>query len=171
LHFRIINTTINPGLFLSIKQLNILTLEVFVNRVIGLFYCILLCSGFAGTYSVNAASVIGWGDESNEQTRVPDSLKNKSIRQIIAASWNSFILTADGFVYAWGDNTYGQCDVPESLSHVKAIASSFSHALALKEDSTVVGWGSNNYGETTIPDGLTQVIAIAAGDYVSMALL
>ncbi len=82
------------------------------------------------------------------------------------------VVKADGTVEAWGDNTYGQCDVPEGLADVKALAASIYATLALKNDGTVVAWGSNfnSSGEivaVNIPDtvGTVQgnIKLIAAG--------
>ena len=42
---------------------------------------------------------------------------------------------------AWGDNDYGQCNVPAGLSGVVAVAAGAYHSLALKADGTVVAWG------------------------------
>ena len=82
----------------------------------------------------------------------------------------SLALKADGTVVGWGDNSYGQTNIPAGLTNVVAIAAGDYHSLALKADGTVVGWGDNSYGQTNIPAGLTNVVAIAAGGYHSLAL-
>ena len=71
---------------------------------------------------------------------------------------------------AWGDNYYGQTNVPAGLTNVVAIAGGQEHSLALRADGTVAAWGWNSYGQTTIPAGLTNVVAIAAGYNHSLAL-
>jgi len=43
-----------------------------------------------------------------------------------------------GTVVAWGDNSYGQTNVPPNLTGVKAIAAGRYHNLALKDDGMVV---------------------------------
>jgi len=75
-----------------------------------------------------------------------------------------------GVVSVWGDNTYGQLNLPAGLSGVTKIATGYRHTLALKNDGTVVAWGYNAYGQSTVPAGLTGVIALAAGDRHSLAL-
>jgi alpha-tubulin suppressor-like RCC1 family protein len=72
-------------------------------------------------------------------------------------------LKADGTVVAWGNNDYGQTDVPVGLGNVVAIAAGDSHNLALKADGTVVAWGWNGEGETDVPEGLSNVVAVAGG--------
>src|SRR6185503_10922932 len=72
---------------------------------------------------------------------------------------------------AWGNNRYGQCNVPASLTNVVAIAAGDRYSFALRSDGTVVEWGDNYFGQNTVPAGLTNVVAIAAGRYHSLALV
>lgn len=80
-------------------------------------------------------------------------------------------LTADGRAIAWGDNFYGQTNVPSGLSNVVAIAAGGRHSLALKSDGTVIGWGLDGSGQVSPPPGLSNVIAIAGGESHSLALI
>ncbi len=52
-----------------------------------------------------------------------------------------------GTVIGWGDNHYGQVNIPADLSGVTNIAAGAFHSLALKSDGTVAGWGHNSYGQ------------------------
>ena len=74
-------------------------------------------------------------------------------------------------VLAWGDNTYGQTNVPAGLTNVTAIAGGWHHSVILSADGTVTAWGSNDSGQTNVPAGLSNVVAIASrsGNH-SMAL-
>ena len=76
----------------------------------------------------------------------------------------------DGSVVAWGNNVYGQTDIPTGLSGVTAIAAGRFHTVALKDNGTVVAWGLNSQGQLNIPAGLSDVTAIAAGRYQTIAL-
>ena len=80
-------------------------------------------------------------------------------------------LKQDGTVVAWGDNLYGQCTPPTSLSNVLAIAAGDYTSYALKVDGTVGAWGRNNAGQTDIPQGLSNVVAIAASELQAAALI
>ena len=73
-------------------------------------------------------------------------------------------------VVAWGDDTYGQINVPSGLTNAVAVAGGWHHSLALKNDSTVVAWGDNGSGQTNVPSGLTNVVAVAGGYDYSLAL-
>lgn len=79
-------------------------------------------------------------------------------------------LKTNGTVVAWGDNAYGQTNIPAGLSGVTAIAAGRLHTVALKSDGTLVAWGRNSEGQTNIPVGLSGVMAIAAGGMHSVAL-
>jgi alpha-tubulin suppressor-like RCC1 family protein len=66
-------------------------------------------------------------------------------------------------VVAWGNNYYGETDVPNGLSNVVAVAAGGDHSLALTAEGRVLAWGDNYYGETNVPSGLSNVVAIVAG--------
>jgi hypothetical protein len=79
-------------------------------------------------------------------------------------------VTLAPYVIAWGDDTFGQTNLPSNLTNVVAIAGGGYHSLALNADGTVVSWGFDTYGETNVPEGLTNAVAIAGGAYYSLAL-
>ena len=86
---------------------------------------------------------------------------------------NAFPLEIDtngGFLVAWGDNSYGQIQVPPGLSNVVQVSVGPQHTLALKGDGSVIGWGDNTYGQTNVPTGLTNAVQVAAGTGFSVAL-
>ncbi|MBA4147735.1 MAG: hypothetical protein H0X66_06435 [Verrucomicrobia bacterium] len=78
--------------------------------------------------------------------------------------------TQDGTVIAWGDNRYGQTNVPSGLSNVVAIAAGEWHNMALRADGTLIGWGVNNAGQRDVPSDLTNVEVIATGGYHNLAV-
>jgi alpha-tubulin suppressor-like RCC1 family protein len=73
-------------------------------------------------------------------------------------------------VSAWGNNSYGQTNVPPGLSNSVAVAAGGNHSLALGADGFVMAWGYNNYGQTNVPLGLSNVVAVAAGGSHNLAL-
>jgi hypothetical protein len=86
-------------------------------------------------------------------------------------------LKSDGSIVGWGNNTYGQCDVPEPNTDFIAMsgASVFSestgiHCLGLKSDGSIVGWGDNTHGQCDVPEPNADFLAVAAGAGYSMAL-
>jgi len=93
----------------------------------------------------------------------------------IAAGWrHNVALLTNGAVVAWGDNTYGQTNIPSDLTNtaaVMAIAAGDFHSVALRANGTVEAWGANDGGQTNVPLGLSNVVAIAAGGRNSVALI
>ena len=127
-------------------------------------------------------TVIGWGDNSRGEIDIPIGLSNVVA---IAAGGGvprspsysgitsySLALKDDGTVVAWGNDDYGQTDVPPGLTNVVAIAAGNSHSLALIEDGSVAAWGGHNtgYDVATVPAGLSNVVSVAADGEVSLAL-
>ncbi len=76
--------------------------------------------------------------------------------------------SATNCVIAWGDNTYGQTNVPVTATNVQSIAAGYGFSVALKSNSTVIAWGE--HGATNVPAGLSNVVAIAAGFGQTLAL-
>ena len=142
------------------------------------------------------------GDGSNIDRSVPQPIgvggdTSPVIVAIAAGYSHSLALTADGSVYSWGLNDYGQLGdgavamrttpAPVKLAdgtpltHIIAISGGNSHSLALTADGKVYAWGFNVNGQlgdgtTTQRDhpilipNFTNVVAIAAGGYHSLAL-
>jgi len=77
---------------------------------------------------------------------------------------------AQGGIVCWGDNSYGQCDVPalpSGVSYIKVAAGNY-HSVARRSDGSVVAWGSCGFGQCLVPalpGGLSYVGVAAAGDY------
>ncbi len=94
----------------------------------------------------------------------------KDIVAIADGETHTVALRSNGKVVSWGNDSYGQTDVPTNLNSVVAISAGFVHSLALKSDGTVVAWGNNGSGQSAPPANLVDVAAIAAGDYHSLAL-
>lgn len=117
-------------------------------------------------------TITTWGkmlgsDTAYVEATVPDGLTDV---EGIAGLHRAIAVRRDGTVVAWGNNFYGQTNIPPGLSDVRAVASGIGHNLALKSDGTVVAWGGNAFGQTDIPPGLTGVVSVAAGFLHSVAL-
>ena len=112
--------------------------------------------------------------------------------------YHSLALKADGTLWAWGFNTYGQLGnggtaeqhAPVQVSglgttKVAAVAAGVQHTVALRADGTVWTWGRNNYGQLgngtydgspaahSTPFqvlGLSNVVAVAAGEFHTVVL-
>jgi len=125
--------------------------------------------GSLGTWLMNYFGHLGVDPNAD-----PDADGLSNLQEFLAGN-NPLSAT---MVLAWGDNTFGECNVPVGLTNVIAVAgngdgdptitSAFS--VALKADGTLIAWGDNTYGQTNIPTSLNDVAAIAAGSYHGLAL-
>ena len=73
-------------------------------------------------------------------------------------------------VAAWGDNRFGQTDVPARPTNLVAVSAGYFRSLAVKADGTAMAWGSTIPGDINVATGLTTVAAVAVGGQHSLAL-
>ena len=109
-------------------------------------------------------SIVGWGSQ------VVGVDLSQGFIAVAAGSSHSLGLKADGSIVAWGDNYYGQTDVPAPNTGFVAVAAGGSHSLGLKADGSIVAWGYNYPGQTDVPAPNTGFVAVAAGWYHSLGL-
>ena len=124
-----------------------------------------------------------WGDNSNGQlgdgttnnTQVPGQIvvtqpasAANDWKAVAAGDFHNLALKADGTLWAWGNNSFGQLGdgtttnqpVPAQIvtgnpgnfdSHWVAIAAGGSHSLGLQADGTLWVWGDNGSGQLGDP--------------------
>ena len=71
--------------------------------------------------------------------------------KVAAGENHTCALLADGSVRCWGDNRFGQLDVPVDLGQVSAIRAGANHTCVIVADDAVRCWGGNTYLESTVP--------------------
>ncbi|MBM4165070.1 MAG: tandem-95 repeat protein, partial [Lentisphaerae bacterium] len=151
-------------------------------------------NGAVWAWGNNGSGRLGDGTTTTRWTPVQVSGLSSGVTAIAAGDSHTVALKADGSVWAWGYNVYGQLGngtntasyVPVQVSGlssgVTAIAAGGNHNVALKDDGTLWAWGFNMYGQ--LGDGtninrrtpvqvsvLTNgVTAIAAGNTHTLAL-
>jgi alpha-tubulin suppressor-like RCC1 family protein len=121
------------------------------------------------TARLTAGTIATWQRTDSGQDMVPPELSNNVVT-ISGGAGHILALRSDGTVRAWGNNAYGQTNVPAGLSNVVSIAAGGYSCLALRGDGSVVGWGDNRYGQLNVPATLSNVAAIATSGYHSLAL-
>ncbi|HEX2751210.1 MAG TPA: hypothetical protein VHM91_24585 [Verrucomicrobiales bacterium] len=107
------------------------------------------------------------GDRLPVEGMIPAGIKNIQC----ATSTGTSIALSDGkgALWAWGENDYGQCNVPPKLGPVVQLAAGRDFFVALQADGRVSAWGRNDDGATGI-GGLTSAREIAAGPFYTIAL-
>ena len=140
-------------------------------------------------------TVVGWGSNGSGQLGDGTTVYNTSVPvtaaglgDVVAVATgylHSVALRADGTVFTWGANSYGQLGdgtttgslVPKAvpgLGGVVAIAAGLNHTLAVKADGTAWAWGRNLCGmlgdgtstlrTSPVPvSNLSDVTSVAAG--------
>jgi hypothetical protein len=66
-------------------------------------------------------------------------------------------------VVAWGDNSYGQCDVPAWLQGVTDIAAGGNLCIALDSNNKIHAWGDGSVGQLLVPTDFAATPRLAAG--------
>jgi alpha-tubulin suppressor-like RCC1 family protein len=175
-------------------------------QVPGLSGVVAVAAGYGQTLAVKAdGTVWAWGDDryhsrAGDVPTLPvlDPVRVAGLDGVVAVSSDvshSLALKADGTVWAWGHNEFGQLGdgtttdratpvAVSGLGGVVAVSAGYDYSLALKSDGTVWRWGSTQ-GQACLPDprdtstwkktperlaGLTGVVAISAAWHYSLAL-
>ena len=73
-------------------------------------------------------------------------------------------------ILAWGNNSYGQCNIPSPNSDFIAIAAGGYHSLGLKQDGSIIACGENWAGQCDVPSPNAGFAAVSAGIYHSLGL-
>ena len=147
------------------------------------------------TWGSNDAGQLGDGTLSSHL--VPEQVTGIGTRAIAGiAVGNGFELAlgADGSVWAWGADSYGQLGIGPQFTRftrpVQAIApgsgiiqlsAGVNHALAVRSNGTVLAWGKNSYGELGLGNtdpaggpvqvpGLGGALQVTAGWEFTLAL-
>jgi alpha-tubulin suppressor-like RCC1 family protein len=87
---------------------------------------------------------------------------------VAAGTVYSLALKSDGSLAAWGNDIYGQTNVPSGTDFM-AIEAGENHSVALRLDGSLVAWGANGNGQTIVPAG-NGYTAIAAANTHSLAI-
>ena len=100
--------------------------------------------------------------------RVPSP--NIDFKAVVAGGvYQSLGLKGNGSIVAWGNNDFGECNVPSPNTGFAAIAVGSQFSLGLKQNGSIVAWGIN-LGECNVPSPNTSFVAIAAGGLHSLGL-
>lgn len=106
--------------------------------VSGLICLTLVVCGAGFAVGQSTGSIVGWGTQVVvEQSALEDLVGGAG------GGFHSLGLRSDGTIVVWGDNEYGQCNVPSPNSDFVAIAAGYYHNVGVKSDGTIVAWGRN----------------------------
>ncbi len=154
-----------------------------------------LCSD-GSTYAWGQNNYGALGDGSSTSSSAPVAVKTDGVlagrtpSAVAAGTRHSLLLTADGRVFSWGYNFYGQLgngsktnsNVATQVSNtgalagrtITAIAAGDAHSLALSSDGQVFAWGKNDdgqLGDGTTTDRNAPVAVLANGTLAGKTVL
>jgi len=128
-----------------------------------------VAAGYAYSLAVRADGTLwAWGDNSNGQlgdgsaasySTTPHQVGNATNwLQVTAGDYHTLALRADGTLWAWGNNGYGQLgngttdDASEpgqigTGTNWRSVVAKGVHSLALQTTGTLWAWGNNDFGQ------------------------
>ena len=80
---------------------------------------------------------------------------------------HSLAIMTNGKVHGWGENGFGETNVPSSVDVAIDVAAGTNTSVALRPDGTIVAWGDTNAAGAPTGSGYVQV---AAGHFHHLAL-
>ncbi len=130
-----------------------------MKKIWSIIICFAMLFSYLPTGWAEEAVVSGDADSVLPQTPAAYAASDYVLKaaRIAVGTYHTAVVMQDGTVETWGDNSYGQLEVPAGLKDVKAVAASGRHTLALKADGTLVAWGDNSSGYCDIPAELDGV--------------
>jgi alpha-tubulin suppressor-like RCC1 family protein len=129
-------------------------------------------SGNVWAWGLNYHGQLGDGTSANRSAPVRVAGVQNVQAVAVGANWTSMALDTNGNVWAWGNNFYGQLangttgnysTTPAQIagiSHVKAIAASAFHMLAVTQDGTAWAWGGNDNGELGLGTTASSLVPV-----------
>lgn len=115
-----------------------------------------------------SGEIFAWGDTSKGGS-VPSAIANRYGWDLIVSSSGMFVArnTQSPYIAVWGDNTYGQLDVPSTvtgMSDVVQIQCNDYACVVLNSRGQVFGWGGANYGGSVPQEiaDLSDIVEISA---------
>ena len=64
------------------------------------------------------------------------------VAQIALGQTHAIALLEDGTLRAWGENQYGQCNVPADIGKVRQVSAGLQYSAVVLEDGKVIIWGA-----------------------------
>lgn len=105
---------------------------------------------------------------STPQLSIPEAITASTIQDISAGELHALVLFSNGTVSSFGNNSFGQENVPSRISDVVEIAAGFYHNVVRKSDGSVICWGKNDEGQCDVPTGIVAKAISAGGSHTTV---
>jgi alpha-tubulin suppressor-like RCC1 family protein len=80
-------------------------------------------------------------------------------------SAHAAVITRDGKVACFGNNSNGECTVPNSLERAVSVSCGSNFTGVLTHKGKVVCWGYNGDGRCCVPHNLVDAVAVCCNYY------
>ncbi len=121
----------------------------------------------------SSGNIAGLTDRGGIQFAQPPTFANESMGQVpatalpaaamVKGNQHLTAINAQGRAVSWGNNSFGQTNVPPQATNLIAVTAGYNHTLALRADGQIIAWGRNNAGQLNLPPDATNIVAIWAG--------
>lgn len=124
-------------------------------------------------FGLGTSGQLGQGDANLDASRIPlrvPSIGAVPVLLVACGSHHTMCMTAEGRVFAWGDNSYGQLGIGskssksrgtparvDKITGVRAIVCGGCHSFIVTQDSAVLASGSNVAGQLGLGDRIDRV--------------
>lgn len=124
-------------------------------------------------FGLGASGQLGQGDANLEASRIPlrvPAIGAVPVLLVACGSHHTMCMTAEGRIFAWGDNSHGQLGTGsksskprgtptrvDKLAGVRSIVCGGSHSFIVTQDSSVFASGSNIAGQLGLGDRIDRV--------------
>jgi len=141
-------------------------------------YSVSVSNQFGVAVSTNAyltlLAVADNGDSTYNYSHYSVPLSLTSAVAIAAGSFHSMALKPDNKLVVWGNNQYGQTNIPAAATNIMLIGARGYTCAIVRSNGSVFMWGDSyvggGNGKTNPPPSATNVVAIAVGDSHCLAL-
>jgi peptide/nickel transport system permease protein len=112
-----------------------------------------------------------WGSNTNyvNNENIPEVAKT-NIKSVHAGHAHVAVVTNEGKVLAWGDNTVGQANVPNNLKDVQRLFVSSYQNYAVNSEGEITGFGNRGFIAGTDDSGRNFVLQLIHGGRITMTV-
>lgn len=148
------NTTLQKSPIQTVGLTNVIAIAA------GAYHSLALkADGTVWGWGYNSQSQVGNGTITTPQTKPVKVVNLTNVVAIAAGGYHSLALNANGSVWGWGRNDYGQLGKGAASNYeltpalvsvpgkVLSVAAGEFHSLALMTDGTIAAWGYSFYGQ------------------------